>query len=282
MNPEKPLSPIVRGVGGSMGGVASARRLRGPYVPRALAVTVRAESPIFEESQAMAACRNPQLLDLPDDLLGAVLKQLSKKKSKRHVFRTCKRLATALLQHESTIRLTFPLSVSDSRSASGSSQTGSSDEDQQHIAPFLAQALLTRQKPLHLTLSPDCDLVYRLLHEWCDASVPLAASLVVRTLGAVELCPAVTHLSLKCDSLSRGRQLVWNLAFTAALAASFPSLTHLTLAGLKLTSMQLQQLVSHPALRQRLQHLGISACSVTCGKEPGSSSPFNASRLQGL
>ncbi|GFH26009.1 hypothetical protein HaLaN_24079, partial [Haematococcus lacustris] len=73
-----------------------------------------------------------KLLDLPDELLGAVLRQLSDKKSK--------------------------------------------------------------QQPLHLTLSPDPLLVKELGAAWCDASVPLAV--IVRTLGAVELCPAVTHLSL--------------------------------------------------------------------------------------
>ncbi|KAJ9531933.1 hypothetical protein QJQ45_003638 [Haematococcus lacustris] len=249
----------------------------------------------------MATCRTPQLLDLPDELLGAVLRQLSNKKSKRHVFQTCKRLATALLQHVSTISITFPRGFYDSKAASGSSQSESSDfesdfessgsksEDQQCIAPFLAHSLLIRQQPLNLTLGADPVLVMELLAAWSDASVPLAASLVVRTLGAVELCPAVDSLSLKfkpADTLLGATREVlpcpWQPAYCAALAASFPSLTHLTLAGLELTSMQLQQLVSHPALHPRLQHLDISDCSIACGKEPDSSSPFTGSRLQGL
>ncbi|GFH10485.1 hypothetical protein HaLaN_05806 [Haematococcus lacustris] len=55
--------------------------------------------------------RSTQLLDLPEELLGAVLRQLRDGNSRLQVFMTSKRLATALLQHTPSIQLTHPLAV---------------------------------------------------------------------------------------------------------------------------------------------------------------------------
>ncbi|KAL6757217.1 hypothetical protein V8C86DRAFT_1709189 [Haematococcus lacustris] len=114
--------------------------------------------------------RSTQLLDLPEELLGALLRQLDDGNSRLQVFMTSKRLATALLQH--------------TPSSSG-------------------------------------------------------------------------------------------------LAASYPSLTSLTLRSFQLSSTQLGRLLSHPALLPRLKHLDVCGTDILINVQP-SSSPFTGSRLQQL
>ncbi|GFH13841.1 CobW C-terminal domain-containing protein [Haematococcus lacustris] len=62
-------------------------------------------------SQLVNMRRSTQLLDLPEELLSAVLRQLRDGDSRLQVFMTSKRLATALLQHTPSIQLTHPLAV---------------------------------------------------------------------------------------------------------------------------------------------------------------------------
>ncbi|KAJ9532202.1 hypothetical protein QJQ45_003898 [Haematococcus lacustris] len=89
--------------------------------------------------------RSTQLLDLPEELLSAVLRQLQDGNSRLRVFMTSKRLATALLQHSPSIQLTHPLAV----------DLVCSPGDERCIHPFLAQPLLTRKAQLDLKLQPE-------------------------------------------------------------------------------------------------------------------------------
>ncbi|KAJ9505848.1 hypothetical protein QJQ45_010646 [Haematococcus lacustris] len=170
-----------------------------------------------------------QLLDLPDELLGAVLRQLRDRGSKFYV----------------KAALKFSLQP--------------------------AEGLLTRLE--------DC---YE-ADEDSEAVHAVAAKLASNTLGALELCPAVTHLTVKFSELLGS---FWQPGHTAALAAAYPSLTSLTLRELWMTFTQLSQLVSHPPLLSQLQRLDLRDSTICHGndseaREPGSS-PFTGSRLQQL
>ncbi|KAJ9505844.1 hypothetical protein QJQ45_010642 [Haematococcus lacustris] len=209
--------------------------------------------------------RTTQLLDLPDEMLSAVLRKVDNTKSRLHVFMTSKRLATAMLQHTPSIQLTYPTDAN-------------YDDDKEHdppIAPFLAQALEAREAPVKLTLKPDEGLFYDYFQDKAEAEA--VARLASSTVGAVGLCTAVKHLQL-CFSKEFGA--FWKPMYSAALCASFPSLTSLTLQELSMTPTQLGLLVSHPLMLPRLRHLDISNASFD--DEEAVTSPFHASNLQHL
>ncbi|KAJ9532210.1 hypothetical protein QJQ45_003884 [Haematococcus lacustris] len=84
-------------------------------------------------SKQVAMRRSTRLLDLPEEFLGAVLRQLRDGESRLRVFMTSKLLVTALLQHSPSIQLTHPLAV----------DLVCSPGDERCINPFLTQALLT-------------------------------------------------------------------------------------------------------------------------------------------
>ncbi|KAJ9505847.1 hypothetical protein QJQ45_010645 [Haematococcus lacustris] len=230
-----------------------------------------------------------QLLDLPDVLLGAVLRQLRDSESRLHVFRTSKRLVIALMQHTPVIELRYPLGANgDEDDEENGTCLTAFEYNTQRLAPFLTHALLARKAPLQLSLQP----AGRLLIKWedCiaagDVSVAVdavAAKLAYDTLGALELCPAVTHLTVKFSELLGS---FWQPGHTAALAAAYPSLTSLTLGDLRMTFTQLSQLVSHPPLLSQLQRLDISGSNLCNGDDSGAgepgSSPFIGSRLKQL
>ncbi|KAJ9533990.1 hypothetical protein QJQ45_027091 [Haematococcus lacustris] len=207
--------------------------------------------------------RSTQLLDLPEELLGAVLRQLRDGNSRLQVFMTSKRLATALLQHTPSIQLTHPLAV-DLVCAPG---------DERCIHPFLAQALLTRKAHLELTLQPEGKLPAQ--------QRPKRGGLLAVTLGAVELCPAVTHLIISFPKGLPRPVYIWKPVYSAGLAASYPSLTSLTLRSFQLSSTQLGRLLSHPALLPRLKHLDVCGTDIMNKSQPAPS-PFTGSRLQHL
>ncbi|KAJ9505850.1 hypothetical protein QJQ45_010648 [Haematococcus lacustris] len=207
--------------------------------------------------------RSTQLLDLPEELLGALLRQLDDGNSRLQVFMTSKRLATALLQHTPSIQLTHPLAV-DLVCAPG---------DERCIHPFLAQALLTRKAHLELTLQPEGKLPAQLRPR---RGGPLAV-----TLGAVELCPAVTHLIISFPKGLPRPVYIWKPVYSSGLAASYPSLTSLTLRSFQLSSTQLGRLLSHPALLPRLKHLDVCGTDIMNKAQPAPS-PFTGSRLQQL
>ncbi|KAJ9505843.1 hypothetical protein QJQ45_010641 [Haematococcus lacustris] len=213
--------------------------------------------------------RETQLLDLPDEMLSAVLRQLVDAKSRLHVFKASRRLATAMLQNAPSICLTYPT-------------TANYDDGEEHdkpIAPFLAQAVEAREAPVKLTLKPDEDLFPSYFKKRAKAEA--VARLASSTLGAVGLCTAVQHLGL-CFSSYFGT--FWKPAYSARLCASFPSLTSLTLQELKITSTQLGLLVSHPLLLPKLRHLDISSACIRDNSDDAetATSPFQASKLQHL
>ncbi|KAJ9532896.1 hypothetical protein QJQ45_010976 [Haematococcus lacustris] len=207
--------------------------------------------------------RSTQLLDLPEELLGAVLRQLDDGDDCCQVFRANKHLAKTLVQYTPFIQLTHPLT------ADSEVDTG----DERCIHPFLAQALLTRKAQLHLTLQPERHLLAQLKQK--------AGGVLASTLGAVELCPAVTHLTISFTESLHPSLILWKPVYSAGLAASYPSLTSLTLQSFQLNSTQLGRLVSHPALIPLLKHLDISKASIRNKAQPASS-PFTGSRLQQL
>ncbi|KAJ9533238.1 hypothetical protein QJQ45_018343 [Haematococcus lacustris] len=215
-------------------------------------------------SQQFAMGRGTQLLDLPEELLGAVLRQLPDGDSRLQVCRSSKRLATALLQHTPAIQLTYPLA------ADHSGGTG----EERRIATFLARALSARQAQLHLTLQPEGRLLAQL-------SKKETSRVLTSTLGAVELCSAVTHLTVEFPEDVEFPPCQWKPLYSAGLAASYPSLTSLTLVNITLTTTQLGQLLSHPLLLPRLQHLDMTQGNITDKKRSGTS-PFIGSRLQRL
>ncbi|KAJ9532215.1 hypothetical protein QJQ45_003879 [Haematococcus lacustris] len=213
--------------------------------------------------------RTTELLDLPDELLSAVLRQLVDAESRLHVFKASKRLATALLQHTPSIQLTYPTDAN-------------YDDDKEHdnpIATFLAQALEAREAPVKLTLKPDEDLFASYFRNRAKAEA--VARLASNTLSVVGLCTAVKHLNL-CFSSDFGA--FWKPVYSAALCASFPSLTSLTLQELSMTPTQLGLLVSHPLMLPRLRHLDISNACIEDGSDDAetATSPFHASNLQHL
>ncbi|KAJ9532208.1 hypothetical protein QJQ45_003889 [Haematococcus lacustris] len=207
--------------------------------------------------------RSTQLLDLPEEILTAVLRQLRDGDSRLQVFMTSKRLATALLQHTPSIQLTHPLAV-DLVCAPG---------DERCIHPFLAQALLTRKAHLELTLQPEGKLPAQLR--------PKRGGLLAVTLGAVELCPAVTHLIISFPKGLPRPVYIWKPVYSSGLAASYPSLTSLTLRSFQLSSTQLGRLLSHPALLPLLKHLDVCGTDIMNKAQPAPS-PFTGSRLQQL
>ncbi|KAJ9532217.1 hypothetical protein QJQ45_003877 [Haematococcus lacustris] len=213
--------------------------------------------------------RTKQLLDLPDELLSAVLQQLGDAESRLPVFMTSKRLATALLQNAPSIQLTYPTDAS-------------YDDDKVYdkpIAAFLAQALEAREAPVELTLKQGEDLLQSYFIGKTRATA--AARLVSSTLGAVGLCTAVKHLNL---CFSSDFSAFWKPVYSAAVCASFPSLTSLTLQELSITSAQLGLLVSHPLMLPRLLHLDVSKACIEDGSDDAETvtSLFHASNLQHL
>ncbi|KAJ9505852.1 hypothetical protein QJQ45_026716 [Haematococcus lacustris] len=215
-------------------------------------------------SQQFAMGRGTQLLDLPEELLGAVLRQLPDGDSRLQVCSSSKRLATALLQHTPAIQLTYPLAADHS---------GGTWEERR-IATFLARALSARQAQLHLTLQPEGRLLAQL-------SKKETSRVLTSTLGAVELCSAVTHLTVEFPEDVEFPPCQWKPLYSAGLASSYPSLTSLTLVNITLTTTQLGQLLSHPLLLPRLQHLDMTQGNITDKKRSGTS-PFIGSRLQRL
>ncbi|KAJ9532162.1 hypothetical protein QJQ45_003927 [Haematococcus lacustris] len=178
----------------------------------------------MEKSSAADANKGkqlPGLQGLPEELLDAVLSQLDAS-SWLQVFGTSKLLATALLRISPRIQLTYP------------TPPDFLGQHLRELAPFLTEALQKRQQPrLHLTLQPaSChtDAIMQSHRAEPAAAASDAARLVAQMLGAVPLCGAV-------DSLTIGWHHTWNHtwhhtwnwepAFSAALAASFPSLTSL-------------------------------------------------------
>ncbi|KAJ9533224.1 hypothetical protein QJQ45_018346 [Haematococcus lacustris] len=264
-----------RGLGGQQGPAAGGQALMqrlGPYVNK-VTITLPVSA--------------GYLLDLPDVLLCAVLRQLRDRESRLHVFRTNKRLAIALLQHTPAIELRYPLgAIGDEDDEENGTCPTAFEYSTQRLAPFLTHALLARKAALQLSLQPAA----RLLIKWEDciaagdvsmAVDAVAAKLAYDTLGALELCPAVTHLTIKFSELFG---CFWQPGHTAALAAAYPSLTSLTLKGLRMTFTQLSQLVSHPPLLSQLQRLDITylrMCNDSEAGEPGNS-PFIGSRLKQL
>ncbi|KAJ9533645.1 hypothetical protein QJQ45_026721 [Haematococcus lacustris] len=100
------------------------------------------------------------------------------------------------------------------------------------------------------------------------------------TLGAVELCPAVTHLTVSYPEMKLPL-LNWKPVYSSGLAASYPSLTSLTLRSFQLSFTQLGRLLSHPALLPLLKHLDVCGTDILINAQPVPS-PFIGSRLQQL
>ncbi|GFH25837.1 hypothetical protein HaLaN_23869, partial [Haematococcus lacustris] len=225
----------------------------------------------MEKSSAADVNKGKQLQGLqglPAEVLYVVLSQLDAS-SQLPVFRTSKILATALLRVVPRIQLTYP-----------------TQHDIQHdslceLAPFLTEALQKRQQPkLHLTLQPASCLTDAIMqrHRVEPAAAADAAHLVAWMLGAVPLCGAVDSLTIKW---SWDLRLPWKPAFSATLAASFPSLTSLTFSCGRLSIGQLATAINHPLLLPQLLHLDIDGITITHKGQP-SRSPFIGSRLQTL
>ncbi|GFH22317.1 hypothetical protein HaLaN_19766 [Haematococcus lacustris] len=209
------------------------------------------------------------LQGLPMELLDAVLSQLDAS-SRLPVFMTSKLLATALLRISPRIQLTYPTPH---------------DVIGQHLrelAPFLIEILQNRQQPkLHLTLQPASSLTDAV--EQCGEAEPAAAAsdaarLVARMLGAVPLCGAVDCLTIEWHY---PLDLPWEPDFSAALAASFPSLTSLAYREARMSIGHLANAINHPLLLPKLLHLDIDGITITHKGQLGRS-PFIGSRLQTL
>ncbi|KAJ9532573.1 hypothetical protein QJQ45_010686 [Haematococcus lacustris] len=210
-----------------------------------------------------------KMQSLPVELLNAVLSQLDAS-SRLQVFRTSKLLATALLRICPRIKLTYPTPH---------------DFIGQHLrelAPFLTEVLRSRQQPkLHLTLQPVAVPTDAMWDYWraepAAAVVADAARLVAMMLKAVPLCGAVDSLTI---SWHYDLDFPWEPEFSAALAASFPSLTSLTLQKCSMSIGHLANAIN-PLLLPRLLHLDLEYASITHEGQPGSS-PFIGSRLHTL
>ncbi|KAJ9514253.1 hypothetical protein QJQ45_012238 [Haematococcus lacustris] len=208
--------------------------------------------------------RGTQLFDLSWELLGAVIDQLHDRDSRRSAFRASKVLARAVLQHTPAVYLIFPTEE----------QYSKVTVIKKPLAPFLTDALRSRQRPLRLELEAD----ERLAEAACGR-VLAARQIFDATMGAVELCPAVHHLTINAWGNSNAFS-VWKPMHTTALTHQFPSLTSLTLGpGLTLTTSQLHDLVCHQTLVQRLQHLDINRAHIVDSSIPGL---FVGNRLRGL
>ncbi|KAJ9532192.1 hypothetical protein QJQ45_003934 [Haematococcus lacustris] len=210
-----------------------------------------------------------KMQSLPVELLNAVLSQLDAS-SRLQVFRTSKLLATALLRICPRIKLTYPTPH---------------DIIGQHLrelAPFLTEVLRSRQQPkLNLTLQPVAVPTDAMWDYWsaepAAAVVADAARLVAMMLKAVPLCGAVDSLAI---SWHYDLDFPWEPEFSAALAASFPSLTSLTLQKCSMSIGHLANAIN-PLLLPRLLHLDLVYASITQQGLPGRS-PFIGSRLQTL
>ncbi|KAJ9514136.1 hypothetical protein QJQ45_002231 [Haematococcus lacustris] len=208
--------------------------------------------------------RGTQLFDLSWELLGAVIDQLHDSDSRLSAFRASKGLARAVLQHTPTVHLTFPTEE----------QYCEFTVITKPLAPFLVDALQSRQQTLRLELEADQRLLLR-----AREKVFAARQVFDATMGAVEFCPAVNHLTIRTQADMNDISL-WKPMHTTALAHQFPSLTSLTLGeGITLTTSQLHDLVCHTTLVQRLQHLDISEAHIVDPSIPGL---FVGSRLRGL
>ncbi|KAJ9533638.1 hypothetical protein QJQ45_026728 [Haematococcus lacustris] len=203
------------------------------------------------------------------ELLDAILSQLDAS-SRLPVFMTSKLLATALLRISPRIQLTYP------------TPPDFLGQHLRELAPFLTEVLQNRQQPkLHLTLQPTSsltDAVEQRGETEPAAAASVAARLVARMLGAVPLCGAVDCLTIEWHY---PLDLPWEPAFSATLAASFPSLTSLTFSCGRLSIAHLANAINHPLLLPQLLHLDINGITITHQGQPGRS-PFIGSRLQTL
>ncbi|KAJ9532173.1 hypothetical protein QJQ45_003914 [Haematococcus lacustris] len=212
----------------------------------------------------------PGLQGLPEQLLDAILSQMDES-SRLQVFRTSKFLATALLRVVPRIQLTYP------------TQHDIIGQYPRELAPFLTEVLQNRQQPtLDLTLQPASSLTDAMLERWsaepAAESAAEATRMVAWMLGAVPLCGALDSLTICwCEYV----HFPWEAAFSATLAASFPSLTSLTFQGGMISIGQLAKAVNHPLLLPRLLHLDLQGIITTHRGNLGPS-PFIGSRLQAL
>ncbi|KAJ9532570.1 hypothetical protein QJQ45_010689 [Haematococcus lacustris] len=208
------------------------------------------------------------LQGLPAELLDAVLRQLDAS-SRLPVFMTSKLLATALLRMCPRIRLTYP------------TQHDIIGQHLRELAPFLTEVLRNRHEPkLHLALQPASSLTEAIQqHQRAEpaAAASDASRMVAWTLGAVPQCGAVDCLTI---SWLKNLALPWEPDFSAALAASFPSLTSLTFQDGRIGLGHLAKAINHPLLSSLL-HLGIAHVKITHKGELGRSL-FVGSRLQEL
>ncbi|KAJ9532197.1 hypothetical protein QJQ45_003933 [Haematococcus lacustris] len=208
------------------------------------------------------------LQGLPAELLDAVLRQLDAS-SRLPVFMTSKLLATALLRVVPRIKLTYP------------TPHDVQWDNLRELAPFLTEVLRNRQEPkLHLTLRPAKGLTDAIeQHQRAEpaAAASDASRMVAWTLGAVPQCGAVDCLTI---SWLKNLALLWEPDFSAALAASFPSLTSLTFQDGRISLGHLGKAINHPLLSSLL-HLGIAHVKITHKGDLGRSL-FVGSRLQEL
>ncbi|KAJ9532200.1 hypothetical protein QJQ45_003932 [Haematococcus lacustris] len=209
------------------------------------------------------------LQSLPMELLDAILSQLDAS-SRLPVFMTSKLLATALLWICPRIQLTYP------------TPPDFLGQHLRELAPFLTDILQNRQQPkLHLTLQPASsltDAVEQRGEAEPAAAASDAARLVARMLGSVPLCGAVNCLTIEWHY---PLDLPWEPDFSAALAASFPSLTSLAYREARMSIGHLANAINHPLLLPKLLHLDIDGITITHQGQPGRS-PFIGSRLQTL
>ncbi|KAJ9532591.1 hypothetical protein QJQ45_010673 [Haematococcus lacustris] len=203
---------------------------------------------------------------LPAKLLDAVLSQLDAS-SRLPVFRTSKILATALLRVVPRIQLTYP------------TQHDVIGQNLRELAPFLTEVLQNRQQPkLHLTLQPAMRIREPTGEAEPAAAVSDISRLVAWTLGAVPLCVAVDSLTI---GWHHSLYLPWEHAFSAALAASFPSLTSLTFKDVSIG--YLVYAIDTLLLLPQLLHLDLQNIITEDEGQLGDSwSPFIGSRLQTL
>lgn len=140
----------------------------------------------------------------------------------------------------------------------------------------MTDALQARQADLRLTLGPDDNCL------WYFEDKPeteAVARLAVVSLGAIGQCRAATHVCLRFNPMF-GR--FWKPVYTAAVCASFPALTSLTLQHLDVTPVQLRLLLRHPLMLPMLQWLDMSQSWIQeeGGDGDDGSSPFLGAQLQ--
>ncbi|KAJ9532572.1 hypothetical protein QJQ45_010687 [Haematococcus lacustris] len=211
----------------------------------------------------------PGLQSLPAELLDAVLRQLDAS-SRLQVFRTSKLLATALLQKSPSIQLTYP------------TQHHIIGQHLRELAPFLLEMLQNRQQAkLHLSLRTAFQLteaIQQRRRAEPTAAASEATRLVAWMLGAVPLCGAVDCLTI---NWREDIELPWEPVCSAILAASFPSLTSLTVRMNRISIGHLANAINHPQLLSRLLHLDIMGAEIIHDGQL-TRSPFIGSRLQTL